>query len=447
MESCNCVEPQWPADDLHMRYQYISDFFIPLAYFSIPLELIYFVKKSSIFPYRWVLVQFGAFLVLCGATHLINLWTFSAHTRVKAVALTVAKIFTAAVSCATSLMLIHIIPDLLSVKTRELFSKNKAAELDREMGLIRTQENGRTYWPDSNKQPFAVILLMLPSDRLEDGMSMSLSLSYEVVADQTALNVVGNAVKFTKEGSISIKVSLQRAEYLMDPLMPEFYPVQGERHCYIRVEVQDTGVGLNLQDIPKLFNKFLQADSTTTRNYSGTGLGLAICKRLVNLMDSHIWVESEGIEKGTLDTFVVKLGLPENSSELDHQMATVMQPSHLRTDFMGVRVLVTHDNGSSQEWLQIISQPGQSLNVLLLDVCMPDKDGYEVGIHIQEKFAQHECPLLVALTTNTDMATWEQCLSLGMDRVILKPISLEKMQMVLTELLGFGSLNDNHWRT
>jgi ethylene receptor len=65
----------------------------------------------------------------------------------------------------------------------------------------------------------------------------------------------------------------------MDPLMPGFYPVQGEQHCYIRVEVQDTGVGLNPQDIPKLFNKFLQADSTTTRNYSGTGLGLAICKR------------------------------------------------------------------------------------------------------------------------------------------------------------------------
>jgi ethylene receptor len=123
-----------------MRYQYVSDFFIALVYFSIPLELIYFVKKSSIFPYRWVLLQFGAFLVLCGVTRLINLWTFSAHTRVVAVVLTVAKIFIAVVSCATLLMLVHIIPDLLSVKTRELFLKNKAAELDREMGLIRTQE-------------------------------------------------------------------------------------------------------------------------------------------------------------------------------------------------------------------------------------------------------------------------------------------------------------------
>ncbi|KAL3598251.1 hypothetical protein D5086_006169 [Populus alba] len=140
MESCNCIEPQWPAEELLMKYQYISDFFIALAYFSIPLELIYFVKKSAVFPYRWVLVQFGAFIVLCGATHLINLWTFNMHSRTVAVVMTTSKVLTAVVSCVTALMLVHIIPDLLSVKTRELFLKNKAAELDREMGLIRTQE-------------------------------------------------------------------------------------------------------------------------------------------------------------------------------------------------------------------------------------------------------------------------------------------------------------------
>ncbi|KAK1293066.1 Ethylene receptor [Acorus calamus] len=140
MEGCDCVEPQWPADELLVKYQYISDFFIALAYFSIPLELIYFVKKSAFFPYRWVLMQFGAFIVLCGATHFINLWTFTMHSKTVALVMTIAKASTAIVSCATALMLVHIIPDLLSVKTRELFLKNKAEELDREMGLIRTQE-------------------------------------------------------------------------------------------------------------------------------------------------------------------------------------------------------------------------------------------------------------------------------------------------------------------
>ncbi|KAF5732625.1 ethylene response sensor 1-like [Tripterygium wilfordii] len=140
MDSCDCIDSQWPPDELLVKYQYISDVFIALAYFSIPLELIYFVQKSSFFPYRWVLMQFGAFIVLCGATHFINLWTFFMHSKVVAIVMTVAKIACAVVSCSTALTLVHIIPDLLSVKTRELFLKNKAEELDREMGLILTQE-------------------------------------------------------------------------------------------------------------------------------------------------------------------------------------------------------------------------------------------------------------------------------------------------------------------
>lgn len=144
MESCDCIETQWPADELLVKYQYISDFFIALAYFSIPLELIYFVQKSSFFPYRWVLMQFGAFIVLCGATHLINLWTFTMHSKTLAIVMTIAKISTAVVSCATALMLVHIIPDLLSVRTRELFLKRKTEKLDREMVLtLMLEETGR----------------------------------------------------------------------------------------------------------------------------------------------------------------------------------------------------------------------------------------------------------------------------------------------------------------
>ncbi|XP_048550723.1 probable ethylene response sensor 1 [Triticum urartu] len=140
MEGCACIEQFRQTDGLLIKYQYISDFFIALAYFSIPLELIYFAKKSSSFPYRWVLIQFSAFIVLCGATHLINLWTFTKHTRTVDIVMTVTKITTAVVSCATALTLIHIVPDLLGVKTRELFLKQKADELDREMGLVRAQE-------------------------------------------------------------------------------------------------------------------------------------------------------------------------------------------------------------------------------------------------------------------------------------------------------------------
>ncbi|XP_077238669.1 signal transduction histidine kinase, hybrid-type, ethylene sensor [Tasmannia lanceolata] len=737
METCYCVDLQWPADELLMKYQYISDFFIALAYFSIPLELIYFVKKSAVFPYRWVLVQFGAFIVLCGATHLINLWTFSIHTRTVAIVMTTSKVLTALVSCATALMLVHIIPDLLSVKTRELFLRNKAEELDREMGIIRTQEEtgrhvrmltheirstldrhtilkttlvelGRTLgleecalwmpartglelqlshtlhhqspvgftvpiqlpvinqvfcsnraikispnspvarlrplagkympgevvavrvpllhltnfqindWPELSTKRYALMVLMLPSNsarqwhvhelelvevvadqvavalshaaileesmrardllmeqnvaldharreaetairarndflavmnhemrtpmhaiialssllqetqltpdqrlmvetvlkssnllatlindvldlsRLEDGsleldlgtfnlhavfrevvnlikpiasvkkLSVSLCLAPDIplyaVGDekrlmQTVLNVAGNAVKFSKEGSISITASIAKSESLRQG--SEFYQVLSDDQFSLRVQVKDGGSGLSPKDIPKIFTKFAQSHSLESRNSGGTGLGLAICKRFVNLMEGQIWIESDGPGKGCTAIFVVKLGVADHSNEPNHRFLPLTQANHGLAIFPGLKVLVTDDNGvsrmatrgllvhlgcdvtvvsSGDECLRVISQ---EYKVLFMDVCIPGMDGYEVMARLQERFPmRHERPLLVALTGNTDRLTRENCLRIGMDGVILKPVSLEKMRSALSQLLEHGTLNE-----
>lgn len=144
MESCVCIGTQGPAEVQHFTFQYIADLFIAIAYFSIPLELIYFVQKSAFFPYRWVLIQFGAFIILCGATHFISFWTVFMHSNIIDIVLTIAKMSTAIVSCATALMLVHIIPDLLSLRTQELLLRSRVDELDREMGLvIKQEETGR----------------------------------------------------------------------------------------------------------------------------------------------------------------------------------------------------------------------------------------------------------------------------------------------------------------
>ncbi|GJP29855.1 hypothetical protein CLOM_g20133 [Closterium sp. NIES-68] len=772
MDDCDCIGGQWATDDLLIRYQYVSDFFIALAYFSIPLELIYFVKKSAVFPYRWVLVQFGAFIVLCGTTHLINMWTFREHTRTVAFVMTIAKVLTAVVSCATALMLVHIIPDLLSVKTRELFLKNKAAELDREMGLIRTQEEtgrhvrmltheirssldrptilnttlvelGRTLqldecalwmpanlagdddgdsggspsdlqlihtlhepkpppvtvtlahptvkqvfstsravvispnspvtaipggggraggnryvagdvvavripllhantfagggagggggsdWQDSRERSYALLVLMLPADsarrwhvhelemvevvadqvavalshaaileesmhardllmeqnvaldharaqaekairarndflavmnhemrtpmhaiialstllqeteltpeqrsmvdtvlkssnllatlihdvldlsHLEDGSMLldvrtfNLHATFREVASlvkpvasvkklgvtlrlqsdvpefaagderrllQTALNVVGNAVKFTRDGSITITVCLERPEFQRDKNFPKFVPVValGDKHYYVRVQVKDTGVGLRQEDQRKLFSKFVQADATTTRNYGGTGLGLAICKRFVSMMGGHIWVESEGPGKGTTVTFVVRLGLPEKADDRSkagpagQKQAAGGAGVTKAVDFTGLKVLVCDDNhvnrmvtkrmvtrlgcevtvvGSGRECLAALAGPGHGFKVLLQDLMMPDMDGYEVAKRVIDRIKNpDDRPKIAALTANTDQATKDRCLSIGMDGVITKPISLEKMRIVFTELMTLGKI-------
>ncbi|CAH9091037.1 unnamed protein product [Cuscuta epithymum] len=740
MESCNCIDPQWPADELLMKYQYISDFFIALAYFSIPVELIYFVKKSAVFPYRWVLLQFGAFIILCGATHFINLWTFGMHTRTVAIVMTTAKLLTALVSCATALMLVHIIPDLLSVKTRELFLKNKAAELDREMGLIRTQEEtgrhvrmltheirstldrhtilkttlvelGRTLgleecalwmptrtglelqlsytlrhqnpvgftvpihlpaisqvfstnravkispnspvarlrpagkympgevvairvpllhlsnfqindWPELSTKRYALMVLMLPSDsarqwhvhelelvevvadqvavalshaaileesmrardllveqnialdlarreaetavrarndflavmnhemrtpmhaiialssllqetklspeqrlmvetilkssnllatlindvldlsRLEDGslqleiatfnlhalflevqnlikpiasvkkLSVNLNLSLDLpefaIGDekrlmQVLLNVIGNAVKFSKEGSISISAFVAKSEFLRDPQAPDFFPVLTENNFYLRVQVKDMGVGINPLEIPKIFSKFAQNQTLTpTKNSGGSGLGLAICKRFVNIMEGQIWMESEGVGKGATAIFIVKLGIPGLSNELKPSFGQKHPPNHAHTIFSGLKVLLMDDNSMSRtvtkgllahlgfdvttvysgdECLRVVNHEHK---IVIIDMSMAGVGGYELlSNQIHEKFSRRqERPFIVGLIGTTDRVMKERCLRAGMDGVILKPVSVEKMRNVLTGLFEHGVVLD-----
>jgi ethylene receptor len=138
---CTCDDDAYtPSDESMNRCQLASDFFIALAYFSIPLELVYFVSCSHMFPFRWIIVQFCAFIVLCGLTHFVSIWTFGPHSYSLVITQTILKALTAVVSCATAITLVQLIPELLHVKVRELFLKHKAAKLDREMDIIKTQE-------------------------------------------------------------------------------------------------------------------------------------------------------------------------------------------------------------------------------------------------------------------------------------------------------------------
>ncbi|CAL5322066.1 unnamed protein product [Camellia sinensis] len=123
-----------------LECQKVSDFLIAIAYFSIPVELLYFISCSSV-PFKWVLLQFIAFIVLCGLTHLINGWTYyGPHSFQLMLALTIAKILTALVSCATAITLLTLIPLLLKVKVRELFLKQNVLELDQEVGMMKKQK-------------------------------------------------------------------------------------------------------------------------------------------------------------------------------------------------------------------------------------------------------------------------------------------------------------------
>ncbi|KAF7837502.1 ethylene receptor 2-like [Senna tora] len=137
---CNCDDEAslWTIESI-LECQRVSDFLIAVAYFSIPVELLYFISCSNV-PFKWVLIQFIAFIVLCGMTHMLNGWTYGPHSFQLMVALTVFKILTALVSCATAITLITLIPLLLKVKVREFMLKKKTWDLGREVGIIMKQK-------------------------------------------------------------------------------------------------------------------------------------------------------------------------------------------------------------------------------------------------------------------------------------------------------------------
>ncbi|XP_050285060.1 ethylene receptor-like [Quercus robur] len=171
-------------------------------------------------------------------------------------------------------------------------------------------------------------------------------------------------------------------------------------------------------------------------------------------MEGHIWLESDGLAKGCTATFIVKLGIPERSNESKLPFTPKVPANHGQTNFSGLKVLVMDDNGvsrmvtkgllehlgcdvstvsSSEECLHVVSHEHQ---VVFLDVCMPGIDGFELAVTIREKFARrHEKPLIVALTGNTDKVTKENCMRVGINGVIQKPISVDKMRSILSELL------------
>ncbi|CAM8988416.1 unnamed protein product [Rhodiola kirilowii] len=139
---CMCdIEGFWRAENL-FECQRVSDLLISVAYFSIPIELLYFISCSNV-PFKWVLAQFIAFIVLCGMTHLLNAWTYAPHSFRLMLAVTVFKFLTALVSFATAITLFTIFPLLLKIKRREIMLRKKTWDLDREVGLIkRRRETG-----------------------------------------------------------------------------------------------------------------------------------------------------------------------------------------------------------------------------------------------------------------------------------------------------------------
>jgi len=253
---------------------------------------------------------------------------------------------------------------------------------------------------------------------------------------QVLINLLGNAIKFTTQGSIHISVTLQN----QDPHTPS-----------IRFAVQDTGIGIpkDKQDI--IFDVFSQADDSTTRKFGGTGLGLAISKQLVAAMGGQLTVESE-FNKGSTFYFDAKFDLAKNPPQSpDTTLDDTPQPKGIQRS---AHILLVEDNVVNQRLgLKLLEKWGYTVDVaenghialekwhtntfdlILMDCMMPELDGFEAtrAIREQEKQTGSHIPI-VAMTANAMIGDREKCLNAGMDDYISKPIQRGQLFDIITHL-------------
>ncbi|MCC7702400.1 PAS domain S-box protein [Janthinobacterium sp. GW460P] len=262
---------------------------------------------------------------------------------------------------------------------------------------------------------------------------------------QVLINYANNAIKFSEQGSITVKVRKVVAD---------------AKHCLVRFEVCDHGIGLSQDEMSKLFQSFQQADTSTTREYGGTGLGLAICKQLAQLMGGDVGVDSRP-GAGSTFWFTANLGISDQAAPamLDSmvQTAAAMRASAdaalvMRT-LKHARILLVEDNTFNQQVaLELLEEAGASVclanngeealdllrqtqfDCVLMDVQMPLMDGLQATRHIRAdpQLAHLRVLAMTATATSEDRV---RCLDAGMDDFISKPIQPAMMYQTIASWL------------
>jgi PAS domain S-box-containing protein len=253
---------------------------------------------------------------------------------------------------------------------------------------------------------------------------------------QILMNLLSNAMKFTEKGSVM--VSSKGIEI-------------SEGIFKIVFMVQDTGIGISIENQKKLFQAFSQADASTTRRFGGTGLGLVICKGLCELMGGEIGLESK-IDKGSLFTFSFRAGRAEPLPATVYARRGKNHPVKNRFEET-LRILIAEDNRVNQmvligflnrlgyraetvvngvEVLKRLSS--DSYDLILMDCHMPVMDGFETTREIIKKFPGEKRPKIVAVTASVSQENMEFCLKSGMNGFIRKPVTESDLIRVISEL-------------
>ncbi len=284
-------------------------------------------------------------------------------------------------------------------------------------------------------------------------------------------NLISNAVKYTNTGNVDVvfdstEQSPETVEIKTFEIDAGNVEVQveskvlNEGKVEILCTVKDTGVGIAEDQLSHIFEKFTQADVSTTRKYGGTGLGLAITKELVEMMDGTIGVESE-VGKGSTFWFKIPFDITDQVEERTRTNRLVKkstQDSKTRLPFDKVRILIAEDHLLNQDFISrllrrmglkhidIVGDGSLAVNafedkdydLILMDCHMPEKNGYKATADIRKskKKTGKDIPI-VALTADAMRGTREKCLKAGMNEYVSKPIDSDELKDVLEQWIIF----------
>jgi two-component system sensor histidine kinase/response regulator len=250
---------------------------------------------------------------------------------------------------------------------------------------------------------------------------------------QVLVNLVGNAIKFTEHGEISVSVAADSE--------------QDDKVC-LRVSVRDTGIGIPRDRQEKIFEAFSQADGSTTRKFGGTGLGLTISTRLVGMMGGRIWVESEP-DKGSTFHFTCWLGVQEKVSpapRVDASLLCDIPVLIVDDNFTNRRVLkgiLSHwgmnptvvDGGeAAMEVMESSTRGGYPFALVIVDGQMPKMDGFTLVKLIQER-RELGSPTIVMLTSIGEKGDASRCLQLGIAAYLTKPARQSELLQTLCRVV------------
>jgi PAS domain S-box-containing protein len=258
---------------------------------------------------------------------------------------------------------------------------------------------------------------------------------------QVLINLGNNAAKFTEQGEVILQVDIDE---------------RSDEQVCLHFSVSDTGIGMTPEQCDRMFQSFSQADSSITRRYGGTGLGLTISKRLVELMNGRIWIESE-FGRGSTFHFLARFGLQQG------QPRYRLSAEQLR----GLRTLIVDDNASAREVLGDMARSfgldvsfaesgaaalatlseagrqGERFDLVLLDWKMPSMDGIETAEHIQSDMIEHS-PVVIMVTAfgREEVLDTARARGLNLQAALTKPVTPSTLLEAIGTQMGMSELAD-----